>query len=295
MAVRPGYFAKEAFSNIKRNVLMFTAAILAVSISLLLVGSVFMLVRVVRNITFQFRNDVQINVFIRDEANSKRPRVETMYQQIDDMPEVSRIDYVSKKMAYEEFVDLFANQPAFIEAIDEETLPASFRVSLHDTDDLELVSNRIEKIADVDEVKNALESVEKVSSVLRVLSLGVLSAAGILVVAAAVLISNTIRLAIFARRREIAIMKLVGATNWFIRWPFILEGLAQGVFGAGVAVLLLAGLKRFAIDLVEEMVPFVPLGISDGWMFLTFAAVLFTGSIVAVLGTVFSLRKYLEV
>ena len=293
MALKPAYFAKEAAGNLRRNALMAVASVLAVAISLVLVGSVLMLSKVVNNITTHWQDDVVINVFLLPDASEAQ--IAAARTTIGDYKEVKDVTFVSKAEAHEEFQEMFAHEKELVENVDVDTLPASFRISLNDPDTLETVSERMEKIEGVDEVISAKEEVQKVQTVLRVLSLIVLIAALILLVAAVVLISNTIRLAIFARRKEIAIMKLVGATNWFIRWPFMLEGLIQGLVGAGIAIVVMWFGHEFGLNWVNSKVAFLPLGIKPGYMVLTYIVVAVLGAAIAVGGTFLALRKHLEV
>ena len=293
MAMKPAYFAREAASNLRRNLLMALASILAVAISLFLVGSVLMFFKVVQNITRQWENDVVINAFIKDDATPAQ--IAAAKSTILGYKEVKGAKFVSKADAYDEFKDMFRDQKGIVESVTAETLPASFRISLKDPQTLPAVSSRLEKVVGIDDVVSAKDTVKRVQTLLQWLSLIVLGAAAVLLAAAIVLISNTIRLAIFARRKEIAIMKLVGATNWFIRWPFMLEGLVQGLVGAIVAIGLMLLVNQTLFGLLRRSVPFVPFGISGGWMFLSCALVAIIGALIAVGGTSFALRKYLEV
>lgn len=228
MAVRPAYFVREAASNLGRNFLMFVAAAVAVAISLSLFGAVLLFQRIVSNVTTQWQNDVVMNVFLKDDAAANSADVKRIGEEIQGYKEVKGVTYVTKNEAYDEFRTMFGNQPELVESVTPETLPASFRVSLNDNDTLETVQDRIRTISGVDEVNSAVEQVKSIQRVLTYLQVGVMIAGIVLLVSSVVLISNTIRLAIFARRKEIAIMKLVGATNWFIRWPFLLEGPRPG-------------------------------------------------------------------
>jgi cell division transport system permease protein len=157
------------------------------------------------------------------------------------------------------------------------------------------VQDRLEKVAGIDDVVSAQEEVKRVQRVVTILNAFLLVLAVILVIAAIVLVSNTIRLAIYARRREIEIMRLVGATNWFIRWPFIIEGLFQGLVGAGLAIAILLVVKKFAVQWLANTASFLPLGIPGA--FVAFAG--FTMVLLSVLiaggGSALSLRRYLDV
>ncbi|MBX7161319.1 MAG: permease-like cell division protein FtsX [Acidimicrobiia bacterium] len=294
MAVRPAYFVREAASNLGRNFLMFVAAAVAVAISLSLFGAVLLFQRIVSNVTTQWQNDVVMNVFLKDDAAANSADVKRIGEEIQGYKEVKGVTYVTKNEAYDEFRTMFGNQPELVESVTPETLPASFRVSLNDNDTLETVQDRIRTISGVDEVNSAVEQVKSIQRVLTYLQVGVMIAGIVLLVSSVVLISNTIRLAIFARRKEIAIMKLVGATNWFIRWPFLLEGAAAGIVGVGLAVAL-TFLIRYLLT-GWESIRFVPLNIPFGYMLWPVTIVLvLVAMLISVGGTAWALRRYLDV
>ncbi len=293
MALKPAYFAQEAVSNLRRNLLMAIASMMAVAISLVLLGSVGMLFKVVSNITRQWRDDVMINAYILDDAS--QAQITSAQESITEYKEVKEVTFVSKKEAYVEFADMFQNQEVFVDNVDADTLPASFRISLHDPDTLEVVSDRIVKIEGVEDVRTAKEVVRRIQTVINFTMMIIVGAAIILLGAAIVLISNTIRLAIFARRKEISIMKLVGATNWFVRWPFMIEGMIQGLVGALIAIAMMELLRGVVINWVSGRVAFLPLGIGVGYMLVVYVAIAVIGVGIAGFGTFLSLRKHLDV
>ncbi len=159
MTAKPAYFAQEAGRNLKRNLLMVLASIFAVAISLALVGSVMLLSRIVENVTERWEHGVAINAFLRDDASEADISGDRSTLQA--MPEVKTIKFVSKKDAYDEFVKLFKNQPQLVENVDAQTLPASFRVSLHNPKTISAVSEQIKRLAGIDEVVSARDEVKK--------------------------------------------------------------------------------------------------------------------------------------
>src|SRR5919109_897934 len=176
---------------------------------------------------------VEISAYLRDDASSGEIRA--LESQVAGYDEVQDVTYVSKQQAYEDFKQQFRNKPEFYEHIGPEDLPASLRIKLTDARYTEEVAARIQGAPGVDDVRfggQIIKRLLQVNSLLRTITL-VMSI--VLMIASAGLIANTIRLAIYARREEIGIMKLVGATNWFIRIPFMLEGVLAAVFGALVA------------------------------------------------------------
>lgn len=293
MSLKPAYFAKEAAINTRRNLLMAAAAVLAVTLSMFFVGSTMMVWRFFDNVTARWKNDVQINAFLADDATeSQRSAAEV---EIREWNEVKAVTFISKEEALEEFREMFADQEALVDSVTADTLPASFRISLEDPSMLPQVQDRLEKVAGIDDVVSAQEEVKRVQRVVTILNAFLLVLAVILVIAAVVLVSNTIRLAIYARRREIEIMRLVGATNWFIRWPFILEGLFQGLVGAGLAIAILLVVKKLAVQWLSNTASFLPLGIPGTFVAFAAFAMVFLSVLIAGGGSALSLRRYLDV
>lgn len=293
MSLKPAYFAREAATNTRRNLLMAFAAVLTVAFAMLFVGSTMMIWRVFENVTARWKNDVQINAFLVDDATQSQ--ISAAEVEIREWNEVKSVTFVSKEEALEEFREMFADQEQLVDSVTADTLPASFRIALHDPNTLPQVQNRLEKVVGVEDVVSAQEEVKRVQRIVTIVNI-VLGIVGvILLVAAVVLVSNTIRLAIYARRREIEIMKLVGATNWFIRWPFILEGLFQGIVGAAVAIVVLLVAKAFLVEWLARTAPFVPWGIPTTFAVFTSGIILLFSIAIAAGGSALSLRRYLDV
>nr|MDQ3958646.1 ABC transporter permease [Actinomycetota bacterium] len=227
--MRVGYFLGETVTNLRRNLLMTIAAISTVAISLLLLGGVQILGLIVNKATLGWEAKVEISAFLRDDISEGE--LQDIQSDLAGMPEVEDITYISKEEAFEEFKQLYPDQPELWENIPDDALPASVRVKLTDAKHTQEVSARIRGAPGIDEVRFGGEFIKKllqINALLRTLTL-VMSL--ILLVASAGLIANTIRVAIYARRDEIGIMKLVGATNWFIRIPFMLEGVFAALVG----------------------------------------------------------------
>ncbi|MGH3118326.1 MAG: permease-like cell division protein FtsX, partial [Gaiellales bacterium] len=227
------YFISETATNLKRNVLMSVAAISTVTISLLLLGGVLLLGLVVGNMTRTWEAKVEVSIFLLD--NASEGEIQGLTQQLTEMNEVQTVELVTKADAYQEFKEQWADQPEFWQNLPEDALPASLRVKLTDAKYAEAVAAIMEGAPGVDDVRfggEIIKTLLQVNSLLRTVTL-VMSL--ILLIASGALIANTIRVAIYARRDEIGIMKLVGATNWFIRVPFMLEGVFASLVGAAIA------------------------------------------------------------
>jgi len=293
--VRIGYFVSETVQNLRRNFLMTVAAISTVAISLLLLGGTQILGLIVNNVTLNWEAKVEISTYLRDDATQNE--IGALEEEISVMPEVEAVTYVSKDKAFDEFKEMYETQPEFYENLPEDALPASLRIKLVDADQTEAVAAAIEGAPGVKDVRFGGEIIKRllrVNSLLRSITL-VMSI--ILMTAAAALIANTIRLAIYARRDEIGIMKLVGATNWFIRIPFMLEGVFAALMGAVAAgaVILLANTLLFSR--IGETLTFLgPVFSFTSTEIVTVMLVLGgTGCAVGLIGSMMALRRFLEV
>jgi cell division transport system permease protein len=293
--LRATYFLSETLQNLRRNFLMTVAAISTVAISLLLLGGVQILGLIVNNVTLNWEAKVEISTYLRDDITDNERN--SLVDEIANMPEVEDVTYVSKTQAFEEFKEMYESQPEFYENLPADALPASLRIKLLDADATEEVAKRIEGAPGVGDVRFGGEIIKRllqVNSLLRTITL-VMSI--ILMVAAAALIANTIRLAIYARREEIGIMKLVGATNWFIRIPFMLEGVTAALFGALVSGAIVLGANALLFSRIGDTFQF--LGPVFAFTTAEIAGVLLVlvgvGVLVGIVGSMLALRRFLEV
>lgn len=239
MSLKLDYVLRETASNFRRNITLALATIITVTISLTLLGAALLFGDAVDNATVRWKDGVEFIVFTEPEIS---PELEAdIRRQLEDSPEVSGFTYIDKDEAYAEVQDLLGDSPELVEVITPERLPASFRVKPSDTlpervDELAAAFRAQPGVARVVTASETIRAIEDLSSGLRQ---RVIIIAIVLLVAAAVLILNTIRMALFSRRRDIEVMKLVGATNWFIRVPFMFEGLVQGLIGGVIAIPLI--------------------------------------------------------
>ncbi|MGH8937022.1 MAG: permease-like cell division protein FtsX [Acidimicrobiia bacterium] len=291
--MRATYLVGEAFTGLRRNVLVVFAAIIAVFVSLFLAFGAVVLNEIVRTSTIQWQEGVEILVFLRDDIGVQAQA--DLQNEVQGWEEVEAVRYVSKAEAYQEFQEMFAAQPALVDEVDPSVLPASFRITLEDPEQYATVSDRLVGVPGVYKVKTAAESIDRLLGLTRILNTFTLGLGGLLGVAAIVLIANTIRMAIYARREEVGIMKLVGASNWFIRIPFLLEGMIEGLVGALLAVgLVWLGHETLLRQLsdTQAIVNFVvPLEFLLRWGVLVLAF----GALAGVLGSAIALRRFLKV
>ena len=247
MIQRISYALRETVANFRRNVTLSVAAVITSAVSLLLVGTTFLIQRAFDNLLVQWRGDVGMIVFVRPDATEEaRVFIEQNLKSQPNVIDVDKLAYLDRTQSYEEAKRVFAGDPTTLSLLSIDTIPSQFKV-VPKTTDAELVRSLADQyrtlpgVAGVSLAEDEFDVISTLSSFVRTVTIGM---SLVLLVVAVILIWNTIRTAIFARRREIEVMKLVGATDWFIRVPFILEGLIQGLVGAVVSCAGLWGLNQ---------------------------------------------------
>lgn len=237
MIDRIAYAFREMWASFRRNLTLTIAAILTSAIALLLVGTTFLIQRAFDNLLVQWRGDVEMIVFVRSDATPEQ--ISLIDQTIKAAPTIidaEKLQYLDKTQSYEEAKRIFVGDPVTLSLLTTDNIPSQFKV-VPITQDPELVrslSEQYRSLPGVQDVALAEDEFEVISTLSRFVRTVTLVMSLVLLVVAVGLIWNTIRTAMFARRREIEVMKLVGATNWFIRVPFMLEGLLHGLLG-GIA------------------------------------------------------------
>ena len=295
MALSGDYVVRETFINLRRNTLMTLASVLTVAVSLSLVGGALLLKQGVAKATVQWRGGVELSIFMQPDASPSQS--EAIERELSKMPEVKKVTYVDQDGALREFRQMFSNSPDMLESVTARDLPPSYRVVPKRAEFVESIGERFRKREGVKEVVYAKDAVQTLLKITRYLQISIIVIAVSLLFSASLLILNTIRMAIYARRREVAVMKLVGATNWFIRVPFMLEGLVQGVIGGAVAFAVVFAVRgviqhfvsSHQLQLVDQLV------VSSREVVGTGIFILFVGALVGAVGSAFAVRRFLEV
>jgi cell division transport system permease protein len=291
------YIARETAHNLRRNISLTLASIATVAVSLSLVGGALLIRQGVQNATARWEGGIEFIIFLDPDSTAEQQQA--IGDALEESPAVESSTYVTQAEALEEFEQLFENTPEMIEAVSVEVLPPSYRVvpANPDATAIRAVGEQFQDAPGVFRVVFAFDTVQKVQNLARIVSFGILFVAAVLLGAAALLILNTIRMAMFARRREIEVMKLVGATNWFIRIPFMLEGLIQGVIGALVAVISVVTLNNFFESRLGGELDSVLQGfvVGQSEVIGTSLFVLCVGVIVGMIGSGFAVTRYLDV
>jgi cell division transport system permease protein len=298
--VRIGFFLREAFRALRRNAVPSFAAMATVLVTVLILGVFIPVVQATTGAANEVRGRVIADVYLKTSADDKDvARVRNLLET--QVPYVGRVEYLSKEQAYRE--ERRRNPEAY-DLLGANPLPDTFRVTPDRPDNISKLRNALTPVSPaggrtpvdeaIDDVRNREEDTNKILSVTRVVKLTMALLAGLLVIASVLLIANTIRLSLCARRREVEVMKLVGATDWFIRWPFVIEGVLVGALGGIVAVLLLAVVKIAVVDpLAQE---FELIAAPDTMNFPLLVALLLGASVaVSAAGSGLSLRRFLRV
>jgi cell division transport system permease protein len=243
MGISVEYAAKETFANLWRNRMMALAAILTVAVSLSLVGTALLLRQSVNRQIGQWSGNVSLQIFMNAGASPSQLAAVRTY--ISQTPQITggRCSYLGPEQSYAEAKRVLASEPTAYEALSPSTVPTVFRCQLNDAKEAPTVAslfyaNETPQLPGVYKVTYPDQSIKVMEKITNILQIILLALAIVLLISSLVLILNAIRMAIFSRRREVGVMKLVGATNWFIRVPFMMEGVVQGLLGSFVAVVV---------------------------------------------------------
>lgn len=287
------YYGAEAAKSFRKNLAMSIAAVVTIAMTLLILGAVVILVLNLGNVIKSIEKKVEITVYLTNTADGDE--ISALQKEILSWSEVQKVEFVSKDEALERLKEDLKDNPEMLEAISGNPLPASLEISLRDPQKVEMVAGRLQGREPVDEVKfgqDIVKNLFKLSRTVRTVSLVFVVFLGF---ASTVLISNTVRMAITARRKEVAIMRLVGATNWFIRWPFVVEGIVQGLLGSLIAISVLYVVYAYLQKWVNQLIPFMPFTISTIVFLEIVGGLTLVGIFVGSLGSFIALRRFLKV
>lgn len=286
------YFFRETTSGLRRNGLVAFAAISTTFIALLLFGLALLISRQVSLMIEATTGNVEVAVYLNDPVNPNTVR--SLTQLLTDLDAVESVDFESKQEAYERFVELFADQESLVNSADRDAIPASLRVKMADPEQYAQVEAVLQGQPGIERIVDQSSFLDRLFSITRVFRVGVILVSFVMLVSSAILIANTVRMGLFARRKEIGIMKLVGATNWRIRIPFLVEGVFESLIGAGAAILFLFGLKVAFINPLYGTIQFVP-WVTNSDVLAVIPWLLVAGVFVALLAGLVGMRRFLEV
>ena len=289
-----GFFIAEAFKNLRLNLLMSVTAVTTTAVCVLILGIGLLVDAHVEGIVRNVGQDVAVTAFFPEDVDQER--IDEVVSSVENYPEVNQSSYVSKEEALERFRETFADQPDIAGSISSDVLPASMEIELKDSSDSTAVADRLrEEGFQDDEIRYPQQTVDRLNQITGYLLWGLRGATALFFVASVLLIFNTIRLSIFARRKEIEVMKLVGASDSFVRTPFVLEGLAQGIIGAIPAALLVVWLDSLFVGWAHDNLPFLPVASGAVNALIVLLFLLFVGALVGIAGSFFSVRRFLKI
>jgi cell division transport system permease protein len=289
-----GFFLREAIKNIRLNLLMSITAITTTFICILVLGVGLLVSSHIEGVIGSVREDVSVEAFFPEDASPDE--INKVRSAVEGYPEVSSVNYVSEEEALATFKETFAEKPEIYEGIDPGVLPASLQLQLKDPAAADEVAQRLlEEHGFTDEnLSYPQQTIERLNKVTSYMIWGLYGATTLFLISSVLLISNAIRLSIFARRKEIEVMKLVGASDSFVRTPFVFEGLVQGLIGAGLAALTVVWINFLFVDWAREALPFVPIsGDAVNTLFILVALV-GAGVVIGVVGSFLSVTRFLR-
>jgi cell division transport system permease protein len=303
--MRAQFVFQEVWTGLRRNLTMTIALVVVVAISLSLLGTGLLFVKQVDNTRTYWQGKVEISVYLctstspstqcRQNGPATPSEIASIGQNLRSLPEVEHVYYQSQSQAYQNFKQDFSQDPSFVSTVSPGEIPNSFEVKLKNPDtDFSVVADTVQGRPGVDDIVDDRSILNNFYNLLDAARNAVVITAIILIVAAALLVANTIRLSAFNRRRETSIMRLVGASNFYIQLPFLMEGVIAGLFGWLIAAGLLVAVKDLGLDTLQSYFTFnVKLSLS-ALLEVIFGTML-VGVVLCGLTSFLTLRRYLRV
>ncbi|MBQ6391511.1 MAG: permease-like cell division protein FtsX [Eggerthellaceae bacterium] len=296
------YFFKQSIQGFARNLSTTLGSIITIFLSLFIIGLFLVGATVVDNIVKSVESEVSITAYVKDGA--EQADLDAVQNYIKGLDGVSSVTFTTKEQALEEFRAMSSNAD-IVDELGGNPLPASINIELSNPQQVQDVANQIQsselfaKVADeenpADSLKYGQRTVERLFQVTSYLRYGGIILIALLVFIALVFINNTIRLAIMARRKEIAIMRLVGASNGFIRGPFLMEGALHAIIGAALAIGSIELIRRLALPKLQASLAFLPIQVEGNIFIIIYLALLVAGLVIGLIGSAFAMRRYLKV
>ena len=302
-----GYSLRECGHHFRRNWTTVLGAVVTIFLSLFIIGLFVLGSVMINNMVGSVEDTVTIQAFLSDDAD--KSAVDAFQAKVQGWDNVESVTYKDKDQALEEYRTSMSNRNAAdaVAALDgENPLPASLVIKLTDPQQVEDAAQKI--IADSDfksicddadnpagDVNYGRQTVERLFSVANYIRIAAVVLVALLTFVAFVFINNTIRLSISARRREIAIQRLVGASNGFIRGPFLMEGVLQAIFGSVLSIAALEVIRRFGLPMLAERISFLSFTVSTHAALSTYGLLVAMGLIIGLFGSMIAMRRYLKV
>ena len=299
------YFFSESLKGFARNLSTALGSIITIFLSLLIIGIFLLGGLVVSNVLASVESKVSITAYVSDDASEAD--IQALQQYIRGLDGVATVSFTTKDEALEKFKNSMTSNPEIVNQLDgQNPLPASIDIELSEAQEVETIAGAIEqnetfrKICDnqtdpADSLKYGQKTVERLFALTNYIRYIGIALIALLIFIAFVFINNTIRLSILARRKEIAIMRLVGASNNFIRGPFLMEGVLHAIIGAALAIVCLQLLRMFAIPRVQATLQWLPIDVSGTNYLMIYGILVVAGLVIGLLGSALAMRRYLKV
>ncbi len=287
------YFFNQAFRSMSRNRLLSLATVSTVAVCVLILGIALLLFLNASNFMTNLESDVEINAYLKKDLTNSQ--ISDLRYQIEALGGIDSVTFVSQDQALQELQKSFGGEKYNLgTTMGRNPLPHSYEIKAVDPHDVPSLALQIEQMFGVERVnygQGLVERLFKITAWIRMVSIIIIA---LLALGAIFLIATTIRLAIYARRKEIYLMKLIGATDWFVRWPFFLEGVLLGSAGAVIALVILIAGYSSVLHNVQNIL-FLSLMNSTQILYTLYASLLLSGAVLGTLGTLISLNRYLDV
>ena len=288
------YFIKEVYTSFKRNIWMTLASIFTVVLSLFILGFFSIVILNLNKMADTLESQVQISVYLKDDLSQEE--IDETKETLSKIEGLQDIKFTTREEAMENFKERLGDQQFLLDALDDTNpLPDSFSLTVTSPQQVKTIADTAAALDSVESASYSQDIINHLFNLTHLIRLIGVALIILLTGAAIFIISNTIRLTVFARRKEIAIMKYVGATDWFIRWPFLLEGICLGFIGGGLAIIFLYIVYNQVTQEIYEAMAFFPLIPQHPFIDYISLAILVAGIIIGALGSTISLKRFLKV
>ncbi|MCH4178668.1 MAG: permease-like cell division protein FtsX [Megasphaera sp.] len=288
------YFIREAFQSFCRNSFMSIASVATVTLSLFILGIFMIMAANLDYFAENLESQVQISIYLKDDLS--QDQIQSVSARLKNLPDVKKITFTNKDQAMDALKERMKDQPGILNALEgKNPLPSSYEITFTNPESVKKTARIVADYPEVESTHYGQEIIEQLFRITTIIRWGGIALIIFLTLATLFIISNTIRLTVFARRKEIAIMKYVGATNWFIRWPFLLEGLILGFVGGVIADVLLAQFYEFVTVAVHSSLAFLPMVSMYPFLYHVSGVLLVISMIIGAIGSTISLKRYMKV
>ena len=288
------YFIKEVYTSFKRNIWMTLASIFTVVLSLFILGFFSIVILNLNKMADTLESQVQISVYLKDDLSQEE--IDETKETLSKIEGLQDIKFTTREEAMKNFKERLGDQQFLLDALDDTNpLPNSFSLTVTSPQQVKTIADTAAALDSVESASYSQDIINHLFNLTHLIRLIGVALIILLTGAAIFIISNTIRLTVFARRKEIAIMKYVGATDWFIRWPFLLEGICLGFIGGGLATIFLYIVYNQVTQEIYEAMAFFPLIPQHPFIDYISLAILVAGIIIGALGSTISLKRFPKV